>query len=352
MVRTAISHPNQEPRVRLLLACGIIAALTAALPAAAQLKKGKRFDKGSSCLECHEEVGKRFRVTHDPLKKAECGSCHKPHGLVGALRLQKEEPDLCLDCHDAGSMNLNAQHAHPNINDCSTCHEPHGSDHQALLVSPPSQLCRDCHDGDGFKQKLVHAPAAGDCSSCHVRHGSDHPFLLKSDQEQLCGDCHDGQAVGFRKAHNGVAVQGADCGSCHPPHSGGSAGLLKASVHPELDCATCHEDGQGTAPPDGAAICLNCHDMPEKPANGSIHPPATAGNCLDCHDPHTSDHEPLLAASQEEICGACHEGIISRATGFNAHPVALECSTCHSGHSSSQNRLLQAEARAAVRLLP
>ena len=77
--------------------------------AEAQLTKGSRFESTSGCVRCHAEVGQNIAVPHAPLAEGDCSSCHKPHGLIGALRLQKDEPDLCLDCHDT-AVALDAEH--------------------------------------------------------------------------------------------------------------------------------------------------------------------------------------------------------------------------------------------------
>ena len=92
-----------------------LTGLMLALPddASSQLSRGKRFDKGESCVGCHEGVAEDVKYRHEPLRKRECAACHKPHGLVGVLRLQKPEPDLCLDCHAPETLQTAAEHTHP-----------------------------------------------------------------------------------------------------------------------------------------------------------------------------------------------------------------------------------------------
>ena len=107
----------------------------------AQLKKGGRFERQTDCLDCHEEMASAARFKHAPLAGGDCTSCHKPHGLVGALRLTQEVPGLCLDCHPSDGLQLEAAHRHPQVDNCSTCHDPHGSDHPALLISAERELC-------------------------------------------------------------------------------------------------------------------------------------------------------------------------------------------------------------------
>src|SRR6478752_4933151 len=42
----------------------------------------------------------------------DCESCHKRHGVVGALVLKEEEPGLCLSCHKEKDLDLKAAHVH------------------------------------------------------------------------------------------------------------------------------------------------------------------------------------------------------------------------------------------------
>jgi len=105
-----------------------MALVLAFSPAEAQLKKGSRFDKAANCLDCHEEVQQNYRVQHKPVADGDCVSCHKAHGLRGALRLQME-----VECHEMAGLSDDSGNRHEPVDDCSSCHSPHGSDHQALL---------------------------------------------------------------------------------------------------------------------------------------------------------------------------------------------------------------------------
>ncbi len=315
-----------------------------------------RFEKAGTCIKCHETVGREVAVAHEPMADdvsrsrasgATCAACHKPHGLIGALRLQQPEPELCFSCHDAGDLGTEAAHTHPELESCSTCHDPHGSNHSAILRTSEVDLCLDCHSGPSFEQKIQHSPAALDCVSCHLPHGGPEPALLAQPQEALCADCHDGEG-GFAASHQGFSVAGTDCASCHPPHSAASPGLLRASVHADLDCASCHQTGAGEAvkaPDGGSSICLDCHDLPSFTWEGSVHPPAVEGACLDCHDPHTSDHAPLLLAAEQELCGSCHDAVAEAVAGDHGHEIAADCSSCHAGHESEFPNLLASDAQ-------
>ncbi|MGB6640188.1 MAG: cytochrome c3 family protein, partial [Thermoanaerobaculia bacterium] len=217
------------------LAVVLLIATLAASSAEAQIKRGSRFEQGTTCTGCHAEVGKNLAAPHAPLAQGECTACHRPHGLVGALRLQVEEPELCLGCHEAQALGLEAAHQHPEVGRCSTCHNPHGSDHPAMLANIERELCTGCHTGSDFESSMLHAPVADDCLTCHRAHGADEPALLDQPREALCGSCHD-DTDGFAAGHGGFSVAGVDCKSCHPPHSAASEKLLRASVHPELAC--------------------------------------------------------------------------------------------------------------------
>ncbi len=264
-------HTDPAARRSALLALAVLAValLGWALDAGAQLRRGGRFDKGGGCLECHEDVGQGLRVAHSPLKEGECTACHKPHGLVGALRLQKDEPDLCLDCHDEAAMHLENTTVHPGVADrCSLCHDPHGSNHGAILKTAERELCLECHEEAGKAGAVPHPPAAEGCSSCHLPHSSVEKALLRQPVAEGCALCHEGQAAGYAASHNGLSVAGSDCTACHPPHSGASEHLLRASVHSEISCDLCHEGELAVAPAGGSDLCLECHEAPQSGGPG------------------------------------------------------------------------------------
>ena len=128
---------------------------------------------------------------------------------------------------------------------------------------PGRELCAKCHTGEGFEARHVHAPVEDGCLGCHEAHGGPEPALLVLPSEALCATCHVG-TDGFSSGHEGLSVAGSDCGSCHPPHAAASPGLLRASVHPALDCLDCHDSGRPAEAPDGAAeLCVTCHEQPE-----------------------------------------------------------------------------------------
>src|SRR5215468_7745990 len=107
------------------------------------------------CIACHapvqKEAGKKF--VHAPFKdEKNCESCHKRHGVVGALVLKEEEPALCLGCHPKEQPQLKLAHVHAPLTSgkCTSCHSPHSSDAQGLLKTSSNELCFQCHKKDDF----------------------------------------------------------------------------------------------------------------------------------------------------------------------------------------------------------
>ena len=226
---------------------------------------------------------------------------------------------------------------------CSTCHNPHGSDNAGLLQQPEKEMCLSCHGSSSFEGSAQHAAMDGGCLSCHAIHGSTEEQLLALPAASLCFECHD-SGDGLRAAHGGLQPTGSQCTSCHSPHSGASEGLLLASVHPDLDCTSCHRDDSELANLPDAKICLDCHDPPTGSAT-STHGPAAGGLCLDCHQPHTSATAPLLANSELLLCTSCHTEAEQFRSGSHPHAAMEQCTNCHSGHESNHPALLRTTER-------
>ncbi|HSB19729.1 MAG TPA: cytochrome c3 family protein [Anaeromyxobacteraceae bacterium] len=89
-------------------------------------------------------------------------------------------------------------------------------------------------------------------------------------------------------------------------------------------------------PGGGGRVCLGCHvtfgDVLKRP---SVHTPVKALQCTGCHSPHTSNHPKLLAAAPDATCGGCH-GSVTPAQAKSVHrPVAeAKCTSCHDPHGS------------------
>ncbi len=161
--------------------------------AAAQIDRGQRFSGKGECKRCHEDMPQLdMRHKHDPFSDDDCLACHKPHGMVGVLRLKETGSALCLTCHEAAGLGLQAGHVHAPAakGKCLDCHDPHATGEKMLLRSEGSELCWTCHDAEGFQRKHLHEPLEKGCFSCHVVHGGDFEGLLLSPQAELCADCH------------------------------------------------------------------------------------------------------------------------------------------------------------------
>ncbi len=339
------------------LGFGALGSLLVAAPAAAQLKKGSRFDKGTRCLQCHEGVGQNVSVPHAPLASGDCASCHKPHGLVGALRLVKKEPELCLDCHDRGQLGLDASHRHPEVEKCSTCHDPHGSNQPAMLSKPERELCTSCHQDADFDGNVPHAPGRRRRALRATGHtAATQPALLIAPRDALCGSCHDGRTASPLST-TASRWRAPTAPRCHQPHSaagrapavrvgpsrsstappatrGPAAGQPPARRRASASSATSSGRapgrrwlgapagrgrllprlprpahlGDGAAPhrPDDAAV----HHLPQRrgrPAGGHPTPP---GRDRGLHElPRRPPVRPphLLAAEPRELCVTCHD---------------------------------------------
>jgi predicted CXXCH cytochrome family protein len=87
----------------------------------------------ASCVECHKDLGKKHRVTHEPVAEAECLWCHQPHESALPALLKEPAPNLCTQCHDELLLgNKPPEHKRPNVN-CMDCHLGHGGATRAML---------------------------------------------------------------------------------------------------------------------------------------------------------------------------------------------------------------------------
>ena len=164
--------------VTLLLIAGALTLLGALAPdpASAQIERGRRFSASGDCVKCHEMTDQfARRVRHEPFDDKDCGGCHKPHGMVGALRLKETGRALCYLCHDADALGMNAAVMHQPVaaGRCEQCHDPHAADHPALLTASVTEGCYGCHERAEYEREHVHAPLADGCFSCHAVHGKN-----------------------------------------------------------------------------------------------------------------------------------------------------------------------------------
>src|SRR3972149_989651 len=108
----------RSPGRHLAIACGALAfAFLCASPALAQLQKRRGLNpEQKKCADCHQKEIAAFRarsVQHPLVRKGECESCHRRHGVVGVLRLTAQDPDLCMSCHAGAEGKPAAPFSHP-----------------------------------------------------------------------------------------------------------------------------------------------------------------------------------------------------------------------------------------------
>src|SRR6185369_11330295 len=332
--RTADS--GQQAGILFIVVCCLLSVICC-LPAHGQQRKLA----SKACIDCHQPVLQEAskKVVHAPFKDTKgCDSCHKRHGVVGTLVLQKEEPALCYDCHKKQQESFKAAHVHVPVaqGKCTRCHSPHSSDSRALLRSEGNLLCFTCHDRTKFTQASIHKPAGESCLNCHDAHAGANERRLTKPLAELCTSCHKTGGRGPMPKHGGYAVTG-NCTSCHSPHAAAEKTLLRTVVHaPIADCTGCHT-GQPIKQPD---LCFSCHDIK---TDKVVHEPFKSGDCTTCHTPHASDQKSLLNESQKSLCLTCHD---LGATLTHKPAADGNCTACHAPHSAPAAKLLKLEGEA------
>jgi predicted CXXCH cytochrome family protein len=308
-----------------------------------------------SCYDCHEDARAEYtsrKITHAPVAEEKCETCHKRHGFLQTLILQKAMPELCTDCHqDVGAApEVGSSHLTQEGVACSSCHDPHASDTPGLLASTPAETCAGCHApiATALNASKQHAPfAEGRCNECHAPHTAPEPGLLIAPQEELCARCHGAQSE-LPELHRQPEVAGAPCSSCHDPHAGASSetGSFIHAPYAEASCDVCHADVANDPTAFTLAeseLCSACHDVAEA---AHLHAPASEGDCLFCHAPHNSKRAGLLRGSDEDVCIACHSDLRDSADLASVHMPfgAMACTTCHASHGSEHAGLLRQSA--------
>jgi len=345
------STRNHHPWMAWLSAGVGLVLLLSAMPldCHAQIKRGSRFSSKGGCLDCHDWKTLDDSVRHEPFAKKECRSCHKPHGLVGMLRLKDTGAALCMICHDRESLGLEKSRVHEpaRTGKCLSCHDPHAAPKKNLLADTVEKVCRSCHGGAEFTGEVRHQPLEAGCFSCHDVHGSDNEHLLKMPAAELCVSCHDLSQEPMQKAHQGYPIGGDSCMKCHSPHTSQEKGLLTRSFHVAVadDCGSCHTAPTDENPfalneTDPSELCLSCHDADEVAPEG-VHMPVADGECLECHQPHGSRQPVLLREEPEKLCLQCHGDIEEDLVRSSRHaPAREDCTNCHVAHGQQSKILL------------
>ncbi len=193
---------------------------------------GDHLDKGTSCIDCHDEA-------HDGTKTP-CGSCHevsgwKPagfdHGPCTCSFAGKHQTAACLDCHPGFDFSDTPtscsgchvkERKHENLGECSGCH-----------TSTSWTIDRFDHNKKAAF-KLAGAHLQVDCAGCHTVAGSFRGAPT------ACEGCH---------AEQGTAAHGefGACATCHTTDGfapstfdHASTGFELVGGHGALGCPACH----------------------------------------------------------------------------------------------------------------
>jgi len=240
-------------------------------------------DVPALCVNCHKTDRQVFVKAHMgyPVAKADCTSCHDPHGS------------------DRRGMLFNTVHPPVAKANCAQCHEAATSPNALKTKSTSPQLCKGCHAQTlqaMMDKGWVHRPVAdGSCLACHGPHAAKQKGLLRADMNQVCGKCHEDTIK--RQALSPTPhepVKNGQCTKCHDPHSSDQQlALVKADV--VETCGTCHD-----------WLKHSSHPMGEKyadPRNKNL-----TVQCLSCHRSHGTEYKHLIPyATQSDLCTKCHE---------------------------------------------
>jgi len=325
------------------------------------------------CYKCHENKGKG-KITHSPIGKNGCLSCHVPHGsdspgLLLAGSNQFNQQKLCFKCHKNKQLSGKYKHGPVDLGACTFCHDPHSSDFKGLLRENTQALCLNCHEqiGKGLAEsKYVHSVLkTKGCVSCHNPHASDFPHLLSDQGEDFCFTCHQDkqdQYLRSKTKHAGLYLE-KQCATCHRPHFSKYKNLLNRK---EKDlCLTCHGN-KSTLP----ATYKPKNIEKELAGKEDIHAPIQKGECSKCHDPHGSPYSSLLrkeypkglyapfSVKEYAFCFTCHDPKLLAESGKDAVTnfrngsknlhfthVGIDrkgrtCNACHQAHASDGPKLI------------
>ncbi len=167
-----------------------------------------------------------------------------------------------------------------------------------------------------------------------------------SSLEKYCVECHEGLPSG-----TDAKAMTADCSSCHKMIGAGSRKHAPVEM---AECATCHSWSVEKAAmearpvPDG---CFECHVEKKEAVESSsvIHP--VAGECMTCHSPHSTEDDHLLKTRTFNLCVGCHETYKANHP-VERHPVRLatitegdgsviSCVSCHEPHGGKNPALVK-----------
>jgi predicted CXXCH cytochrome family protein len=163
-------------------------------------------------------------------------------------------------------------------------------------------------------------------------------------QDEGCAACHDGLTPS-------PAGMTADCASCH------KALLAGTSVHAPVEmkeCGTCHTLSAGKALMNVEkgipGTCVECHVEKQALIDSAVVQHPVASDCTACHTPHSSSEQHLLKLDVYRLCTECHDTHkINHPVG--KHPLRfvtvegtgqeISCVSCHNPHGSQNPALVK-----------
>jgi len=143
------------------------------------------------------------------------------------------------------------------------------------------------------------------------------------------------------------SIKKADIDTCIKCHSNILEKKIKHGLFKISGCDACHiiiKDKEGTKisliKSDTKELCYSCHNKIMVPSGTkSIHLPIS--NCTSCHSPHSASNEKLLLKDTPELCYDCHNDVKKNVNAkFKHSAIEMGCLNCHSPHYSNIDKLL------------
>lgn len=286
----------------------------------------------------------------------------------GAVRAA-EEAGVCEFCHTPHMGSPKA--ALWNRRDPGTTYTPYTSSTAVATPGQPtgsSLLCLSCHDGTvalgdvlNRRAPISMAGAGNTMPPGRGRTGTDlrhhHPisFVYDSSLAGRKGELAMPSSLP-REIHLDRAGQ-MQCTSCHDPHDDSLGDFLVMPNQNSRLCRECHrKEGWSTSEHGQSGATWNGQGRNPWPESKER---SVSGNaCRNCHETHQTFGGRVLLrnASEEENCGACHNGnvagkdVMAGFNQFSSHPVTstaldhdaaesaiatdrhVACSDCHDPH--------------------